>query len=129
VWRFLISPVLLVQAAEASECVAELSGNDAFRSFANALYERGPIKSDDRALQDMLTLADGPGLDRNVFQDCVASSKYSARVTADLQEGPQIGINGAPGAIVFNNENGAVRPVSGAVPPESIAGSIEQVLN
>lgn len=117
------------KAAEASECIAELGGNEAFWTFTDALYARGPIGDEAKALADKLTLVDNLGLDRNGFQECLNSGRYAARVADDLQEGSQIGINGTPGTVILNNENGAVRLVSGAVPPESLAASIEQVLN
>ena len=117
------------KTAEASECVAELGGNDAFWIFTDALYARGPINDEGKAMTDIRALIGKLGLEQASFDECLASTRYSARVTDDLQEGSQIGINGTPGTVVLNNENGAVRMVSGAVPPESLAATIEQVLN
>jgi protein-disulfide isomerase len=117
------------KTAEASECVAELGGNDAFWIFTDALYARGPIGDESKALADKLALVEKLGLDQAAFSECLSSAKFSARVADDLQEGSQIGINGTPGTVILNNENGAVRLVSGAVPPESLAATIEQVLN
>jgi protein-disulfide isomerase len=117
------------QTAEASECINELAGNDAFWTFTNALYARGPIGDEDKALADKLKLADQLGIDQAKFTDCLDSDRYQARVEEDLREGAQIGINGTPGTVVLNNASGEVRMVSGAVPPESLAAAIEQVLN
>ena len=117
------------KTAEASECVAEMAGNEAFWIFTDALYERGPINDEGKALDDMLAMADKLGLDKNSFQDCLSSGRHAGRVAEDLQEGSQIGINGTPGSVLLNNENGAVRLVSGAVPPDSLRASIEQILN
>jgi protein-disulfide isomerase len=117
------------KTAEASECVSELAGNDAFWTFTDALYARGPIGDESRALADKLALVKELGIDQAKFTECLDSERYKARVEEDLREGSQIGINGTPGTVVLNNENGAVRLVSGAVPPASLAVSVEQVLN
>jgi protein-disulfide isomerase len=115
--------------AEASECVTELGGNEAFWLFTDALYRRGPVGDESRALTDKLALVEKLGLDQAKFSECLNSERYSARVQEDLEEGSRIGISGTPGTVVLNNESGAVRLVSGAVPLESLAEAIEQVLN
>jgi len=117
------------QTAEASECISALAGNDAFWSFTDALYARGPIGDEDKALADQLALVDELGIDQAKFSECLDSDRYSARVEEDLREGAQIGINGTPGTVVLNNESGEVRLVTGAVPPETLAAAIEEVLN
>jgi len=115
--------------AEASECINELAGNEAFWTFTDALYARGPVGDEDQALADKLRLADELGVDRAKFSECLDSDRYRARVEEDLREGAQIGINGTPGTVVLNNSSGEVRLVTGAVPPESLAAAVEQVLN
>lgn len=115
--------------AEASECVRELGGNDGFWAFTDALYAAGPAQDKSAVMKDMLAVVATIGLDQKAFGDCVTSEKYAARVTEDLQEGSQIGINGTPGTVLLNNQNGAVRLVSGAVPADSLAASIQQLLN
>jgi len=117
------------KTAEASECVTELGGNEAFWLFTDALYRRGPVGDESKALADKLMLVDKLELDRAEFAECLNSDRYSARVQEDLQEGSSIGITGTPGTVVLNNENGAVRLVSGAVPVERLVESVEQVLN
>jgi len=115
--------------AEASECVAELAGNDSFWVFIDALYARGPLQDKNAAQADIQALVAENGIDQNAFANCFSSSKYRARVTDDMNEGSSIGINGTPGTVILNNENGAVRLVSGAVPPDSLISLIEEVLN
>jgi len=117
------------QTAEASECISELAGNDAFWTFINAIYARGPVGDEGKALADKLTLANELGIDQAKFIECLDSDRYNARVEEDLREGARIGINGTPGTVVLNNQNGEVRLVTGAVPPETLAAAIEQVLN
>jgi protein-disulfide isomerase len=117
------------QKAEASECAYELGGNDGFWEFTNALYAAGPAADKSAAMGEMLQLVESIGLDRKAFEECVADSRYAARVAEDLQEGSRIGINGTPGTVLLNNENGAVQLISGAVPAASLAASVQQVMD
>ena len=117
------------KTAEASECVAELGGNEAFWAFTDATYERGPVNNEAKALEDIRYMVKQLGIDETAFSTCLDSSKYAERVIEDLKEGSSIGINGTPGTVLLHNDNGAVRLISGAVPPESLAASIEQLLN
>ena len=100
-----------------------------FWIFTDALYARGPIGDEDKAMVDKLTLVDQLGIDAAKFSSCLDSDRHQQRVAEDLREGSQIGINGTPGTVVLNNKTGAVRLVTGAVPPETLAASVEQVLN
>ena len=116
-------------AAEASECVAEMGGNEAFWAFTDALYEPGPIGDEARAAQDQLALVGKLGLDTEAFSTCVESRRFQARVEEDLREGASIGINGTPGSVILNNETGEVRTVFGAVPAHALGAAIDQVMN
>ena len=117
------------KTAEASECVAELGGNGAFWSFTDATYERGPVNDEGKALASMRDLVNRLGIDQASFDSCLESSKYRERVVEDIEEGSRVGINGTPGTILLHNDNGAVRLISGAVPPESLVATIEELLN
>ena len=80
-------------------------------------------------MTDELALVDKLGLDQASFRNCLDSAPPSARVVEDTREGASIGINGTPGSVLLNNENGAVRLISGAVPPQTLAAAIEQIIN
>ena len=117
------------KAAEASECVTELGGNEAFWYFTDALYARGPIGDLNQSMVDKMTLVEELDLDAAEFIECLDSERYKARVEEDLREGSQIGINGTPGTVVLNNKSGEVRLVVGAQPTKVLAAAIEQIIN
>ena len=102
-------------AAEASECVAEQGGNDAFWAFADALFQNQG-KLGGTFYED---LAWEIGLDKEKFRDCFATRKYKDKVEANYQEGVRLGVNGTPGSFV-----NAV-PVRGALPYENIKAIVE----
>jgi protein-disulfide isomerase len=114
--------------AEASECVTELGGNDAFWKYADLIYEHTTLNGKGISIDKLLSLVEEIGLDGEQFQVCLDSGKYSERVQADLQEGMNSGISGTPGNILLNNQTGEVKLKSGALPFEAMKAEIDQML-
>lgn len=113
--------------AEASECVADLGGNDKFWKFTDAIYERTTSNGTGFALADLKPLAEEVGVDGTKFQDCLDSGKYTAKVNQDLAEGQQAGVTGTPGTVVVvKGEAKSIIP--GALPIDSIKTIIDGVL-
>lgn len=107
------------KAAEASECVGELGGNDKFWEFTDIIFEEG---SDNALLADK---AERIGIDRAAFESCLNSGKY-AQYVADMESaGAASGVTGTPGNIVINNKTGETRIVSGAQPAASFQAAID----
>lgn len=115
------------QEAEASECAAELGGNDAFWRFADTLYERTASNGKGMPGGDLGALAEEIGLDRTAFEACLESGRHAARVQADYKEGIALGISGTPGNILRNNETGKVLVRAGAQPLARLQAVIEQL--
>lgn len=113
---------------EASECAAELGGNDAFWKYTDEIYARTPSNGKGLTTEQMLGLAEEIGLDRAKFSECLDSGRYTARVQEDLEEGASIGISGTPGNILRNNRTGEVLSRAGARPFESLKADIESLL-
>jgi protein-disulfide isomerase len=118
-----------MKKAEASECAAELGGNDGFWKFTDALYAGSPAKDNTDPIEKFVSIAEKNGLNRESFKSCLTSAKYVTRVTEDFQEGTRLGINGTPGSILLNSETGETIVVSGAMPLEAITAKIEQIIN
>ena len=108
-------------AAEASECAAELGGNDAFWKFADAAFTKGGA----HATSDIENYARTAGVDAGKFKKCVESGKYKSKVDQQLQEGQAAGVQGTPGNFVVG-PNGT-RTLPGAVPASSIQAAIDGV--
>ncbi len=109
-------------AAEASECVADLGGNDAFWQYADKLFANQSSLGDDLYVR----LAKEVGVKEDAFKKCYESQKFAERVDADYSQGIQAGVTGTPGNIIIANGSGV--PVSGAVPYEQFQSIIDSLL-
>ncbi len=117
-----------MKEAEASECVAELAGNDAFWKFHDAIFERGTAGGTGFALDKLPALAKELGADEAKFKSCLDSGKYTKYVQDQMQEGIEAGVQGTPGNFVVNNDTKAFENISGAVPVTSFQSIIDGML-
>lgn len=114
--------------AEASECVAELGGNDAFWKFTDAIYERTTSQGTGFALDKLAPLAKEVGVNEARFQSCLDSGKYAQKVKDDMDGGNKAGVNGTPGNIIVNLKTQKNSLVSGAQPFENFKSAIDSLL-
>lgn len=101
--------------AVASECAAELGGNQAFWKFADRFYELTP--SNNRTDIDVVLpqIAHEIGLDKSKFASCLASGRHDRRIAEDLQNASDTGGQGTPWSIIVS-KSGKKYPLSGAQP-------------
>ena len=112
--------------AEASECAAELGGNNAFWAYAEKIFEVTPSNNGlDPAL--LPQIAKEIGLDQKKFTDCLNSGKYSAKVEVDYQNGLSIGVGGTPFSVIML-PNGKLYPIEGGQPYEQVKGILDLFL-
>lgn len=102
-------------AAEAAECASE---QGKFWEYTDSLF----ANQADFADEPWVDLAVGLGLDTDKFQTCIDSDKFKNRVSADLNEGFDNGVEGTP-ATFINSEL-----VSGALPFENFKQIIDSIL-
>lgn len=114
--------------AEASECAADLGGNDAFWRYTDLIYERTTSNGNGFPLDGLVPLAEEIGLDGTKFRKCLEEERYAARVQEDYEEGVSIGISGTPGNILLHNESGEVMPRPGAAPFDVMKQLIDGLL-
>lgn len=114
------------QQAEAAECIAELSGNDAFWQYTDLLYQRTRGGGNGFALANLRPLAEEIGVDGDAFGACMASGRMSARVDEDHSNGVAIGVSGTPAGI-FINRQGEMRFVVGAQPLEEVQALLDEL--
>lgn len=117
------------EQAEASECAAELGGNDAFWAYTDAIYERTSSGGSGFPLDQLVPLAGELGMDEAAFRECVESNRYEERVEEDLEEGVRAGITGTPGNILLNNENGETVLAAGAQPLEQLEQAVNSLMD
>ncbi len=121
----LLHPLNARKEAVASECAAELGGNDAFWKFANRLFELS-LSNDDTDIKIVIPqVAREIGLDETKFALCFESGKYDAHIQEDLDNANATGGTGTPWSIVIA-PNGKKYPLSGTQPEFAIKQLIDR---
>ena len=113
--------------AEASECVAQLGGNDAFWKFADDIYQRTTSNGTGFALDQLGPLAAEVGVDQQQFQSCLDSGKYAKLVKDSIAEGQGAGVQGTPSTFIVDSK-GNSQLVVGAQPIDSFKTVIDKAL-
>lgn len=116
-------------ASEASECVAELGGQEAFWSYAKLLFANAPSSlSEDNLKSNAVSL----GIDESAFNSCVAEGKYKDKVEANYQSGLELAKNdrnfGTPYSVVITKKDGTQVTIPGAQSYEVVKRLIEAIL-
>lgn len=119
---------LATKQAEASECVAELAGNDAFWEYADLIYENTSSNGRGMDMDELPKLAVEVGVEEGDFNDCLESGRYLELVQKAISEGRRAGVSGTPGNILLNNETQENLSVPGAQPFETLKAAVDQLL-
>jgi len=114
--------------AEASECIAELGGNDAFWHYADAIYERTHSNGNGFPAEKLAPLAVEVGVDEAAFRKCLDSGRHKAQIQQDAREGQAAGVDGTPGNFLMDNATGRVVPVKGARPLDDLKAVVDNML-
>lgn len=112
-------------SAIASECIARDYGNEAFWSYADALFEEteaGAFNS-----ETIYTVAEELGYDRASLETCVENEETAEIVDEQFNTGSAAGVAGTPGTFIVT-EDGAQELIPGALPTESVEALIEKYL-
>jgi protein-disulfide isomerase len=113
--------------AEASECAAEIGGNDAFWKYSDLVYARTRSNGNGFPITGLVPLAGEIGLDPATFKECLDSGRMAAQVKEDYQDGVKAGITGTPGVILLNHTTGDVLPMAGAVPMQQLQAAVDRL--
>jgi protein-disulfide isomerase len=103
------------KAAEASLCANE---QGKFWEMHDVMFKN----QQELAVDNLKSKAAALGLKADVFNQCLDSDKYAAKIQADQKEGQSVGVNGTPAMFI----NG--RFVNGAVPFDQITTVIDDEL-
>jgi protein-disulfide isomerase len=110
--------------SSASECVAELGGNDAFWSFTDAYYAaRGAQDATPHAVL-IPRLALATGVSQTAFTECFESGRKADDVQEDLDNAVETGGRGTPWSILIG-PTGKTYPINGALPQSAVEQLIE----
>ncbi len=101
-----------VLAAEASYCADD---QNKYWQYHNELYNNwGGERTGWINQKSLDQFATNVGLDLNQFDKCISDKKYESKVLENQQFGQEIGINGTPSFIIFNDKT--ITKVVGAQP-------------
>ncbi len=112
---------------EASECIAELGGNEKFWAFHDAIFERTTSNGTGFALDKLGPLAQELGVDQTQFQNCLDSGKFTRYVQDQLTEGSRAGVSGTPSSFIVDSQ-GNSQIIVGAQPVETVKAAIDAAL-
>ncbi len=110
------------QAAQASECVAELGGNDAFWKFEDAIF------TNESPWERLGDLAQSVGVNKDAFTSCLSSGKYAQKVKDVQDAGLAAGADGTPTTFIINLRTKKSQTVVGAQPVENFKKAIDGLL-
>lgn len=155
-WIYRHAPLLNIhpkaqKEAEASECAAELGGNDAFWKYIEAVFKVSPANNGLDPAQ-LPIIAGNVGLDKKEFGTCLKSDKYASKVQDDYQDAITADLTGTPHNLlvlkrplsqenkeIFENQyknagikltkNRQVVVLPGAYPYEAMKKLIEDILS
>lgn len=113
--------------AEASECAAELGGQEKFWQYINKIYEITP-SNDGLDASQLPKIAGDIGLDVVAFNSCLSSGRHAAKVEADYQDAVKSGGRGTPHSILVAKD-GTKTIIQGAQPYENIKNVIDAFLD
>ena len=101
-------------SAEASECVADLGGGDAFWKFHDIVFQTMP----DVKEADLPTLAAKAGVNEASFKECFGAKKFTSKVNDQAKEGESAGVNATPTSVIYDMQTGKTAVIAGAYPYE-----------
>lgn len=123
--------------AEATECVNELGGADAFWRYLDVIYTNTPANNQlDPAKLGIF--AEQVGVNKASFQKCLDSGKYTSKVSESKAAGFKAGAQGTPYTVFAVTVNGKTEYVPlvdangrglGALPYEALKSVIDKMLN
>jgi protein-disulfide isomerase len=112
--------------AEASECAADLGGNEKFWQYTNRLFAITP-SNDGLNPEELPKIAEYIGLDKNKFTECLNSGKFTGKVQENYDDAIASGGQGTPYFVIIN-QKGEKFPFSGYLPYDQLKIILDQLL-
>ena len=113
--------------SEATECVGELGGNDAFWNYVDKMLEKTTSNGTGFALDQLGPLAAEVGVSQSAFQSCLDSGRYTKLVQDYIADGTAGGVSGTPSTF-FIDANGKSQIIVGAQPIDAFKTAIDAAL-
>lgn len=111
--------------AQASECVAELAGNDAFWKFTDLIF--GERETNEMTNMSRLTeFATSAGASENAFEACMEDGRTKEAVQEDFADGINAGAKGTPYSLVLVGGQQGV--INGAQPYDYVRSVLDTLI-
>lgn len=111
--------------AQASECAAELGGNDAFWKFSDLIFgERGTNEPTNTSRLTEFAVTSGVGA--NAFDACMEDGRTTAAVQEDFADGINAGAKGTPYTLVLVGGQQGV--INGAQPYSYVSKVLDTLI-
>ena len=111
--------------ALASECVADLGGNDAFWKFSDLIFSEREINAQTN-MTKLALFATQSGVNEDAYNSCVTDKKFVGQVDADFADAANAGAQGTPYSLVLVGGQQGV--INGAQPYEAVKQIMETLL-
>lgn len=117
-----------VKESEATECAAELGGNQGFWDYLDEIFAvTGSNDTLDPA--ELPRIAGRTGLDITAFNDCLASGRHNEKVLAQMKDAVSAGARGTPYSLILNRKGEVKGVINGAEPYASIKIKLDALEN
>lgn len=117
---------LAVKEAEATECAAELGGNEGFWNYIDEVFER-TNSNDSLNPSELPKIALAIGLNQTEFNDCLSSGRHNDTVQDMMEEAVKAGARGTPYSVIISKD-GTKTVINGAEPLGSIRIKLDNLL-
>lgn len=112
--------------AIATECAADLGGNEKFWQYVDRLFEITPGNNGlDPA--ELPKIAEYVGLNKTQFMTCLTSGKFDQLIANNIEDAMKSGAMGTPFAVVLG-PNGKKVAIPGALPYADVKAAIDEML-
>ena len=112
--------------SEATECAAELGGNQAFWKYLDKVFET-TSSNDSLDPSELPKIATAMGLDVTTFNTCLSSGKYAELVKKSVEEAIKAGALGTPYSVIVTKDGQKVL-INGAEPITMVKAKIDALL-
>lgn len=112
--------------SEATECAAELGGNQAFWKYIDKIFET-TSSNDSLDPSELPRIATAIGLDVTAFNTCLSSGRHAELVKKSVEEAIKAGALGTPYSVIVTKDGKKV-VINGAEPIAMVKAKIDALL-
>ncbi len=110
--------------AEATECAAELGGEEIFWRYLDTIFQR-TNSNDSLPPSELPKIAVELGLNESSFNDCLSSGRHSAKIQASIEGAVKAGARGTPYSVIIKGDKKIV--VNGAESLSTVKAKIDSL--